>query len=63
MVSAASPSELVMLRNPITSTPITPTTRSYVTMPYPMTDVRLPPSARGVFRPASRDPMPSPPRQ
>eukprot|EP00973_Karenia_brevis_P012133 1645893-Karenia_brevis.AAC.1 len=32
-------------------------------MPYPMTDVRLPPSARGVARPASRDPIPSPPRQ
>eukprot|EP00973_Karenia_brevis_P079737 11064271-Karenia_brevis.AAC.1 len=28
-----------------------------------MTDVRLPPSARGVVRPASRDPVPAPPRQ
>eukprot|EP00973_Karenia_brevis_P020666 2838271-Karenia_brevis.AAC.1 len=34
-------------------------------MPYPMTDVRLPASAtaRGVVRPASRDPVPAPPRQ
>eukprot|EP00973_Karenia_brevis_P069251 9628798-Karenia_brevis.AAC.1 len=28
-----------------------------------MTDVRLPPSARGVVRPASHDPVPAPPRQ
>eukprot|EP00973_Karenia_brevis_P072373 10051769-Karenia_brevis.AAC.1 len=32
-------------------------------MSYPMTDVSLPPSARGVIRPASRDPFPAPPRQ
>eukprot|EP00973_Karenia_brevis_P027568 3801380-Karenia_brevis.AAC.1 len=43
-----------MVRNPIrtTSTPITPgpmaRSSTVVTMPYPMTDVRLPPSARGV---------------
>eukprot|EP00973_Karenia_brevis_P056650 7880841-Karenia_brevis.AAC.1 len=71
MVSVASPSEVIMVNNPITmtSTPITPgplaRSSTMMTMPHPMTDLRLPPSAtnRGVIRPASRDPVPAPPRQ